>query len=65
MREDKSGLFEILFALRMNPTANKKSPYERYTGQDANTIKRVLTNTDKPISYTPAFDLSNEDSECG
>ena len=49
----------------MNPTANKKSPYERYTGQEPNTIKGVLTNTDKPISETPAIELSNENFESG
>ena len=47
----------------MNPTANKKLPYERYTGQQPNTIKRVLTNTGKPISETPASERSNEDFE--
>ena len=47
----------------MNPTANKSSRYERHTGQEPNNIKRVLTNADKPIPETPAFELNNEDFE--
>ena len=65
VRKDKSGLSEILFALRMNPTVDKKSPSEQYTGQEPNTIERVLTINHKPISETTAFELNNEDFESG
>ena len=34
IKRDKSGLSEILFAFRMNPSAKKKSLYERYTGKE-------------------------------
>ena len=65
VRKDKSGLPEILFALRTIPTINKKLAYKRYTVHEPNTIKRVLTNTDKPISETQAFVLRKEDFESG
>ena len=45
--KDKTGLSEILFALRMNLSATKKSPYERYTEQEPKTTKRILTNKNR------------------
>ena len=65
VKKDKSGLSKVLFALRMNLTANKNLPYERHTGQEPHTIKWVLTNTDKPIAETLAVELSNENFESG
>ena len=41
----------------MNPSATKRSPYERYTGKEPNTIERIITNTDRTISDNPAFPL--------
>ena len=38
--KDKTGLSEILFAIRMNPSATRKSPSERYTGKEQNLIKK-------------------------
>ena len=37
---DNSGLSEMLFALRMYPSANGKSAYEKSTGQEPNTKKK-------------------------
>ena len=39
VRKDNSGLSKTLFALRMNPSAKNNPPYERYNGQEPNTIK--------------------------
>ena len=61
----KTGLSEILFALRMNPSATKKSPYERYTGQEPNTIKRIKPNTNQFFSEKPEFELTVDDFESG
>ena len=65
VKRDKSGLSEILFALRKNPSATKRSPYERYTGREPNTIKRIFTNPDRTISDNPAFPLHEGDFESG
>ena len=46
----------------MNPPAKKKSPYERYTGKEPNTIKRIVTNTDRAISEPPKL---KQDFESG
>ena len=48
--KDKTGLSETLFALRMKPSATKKSPFEQHTGQEPNTIKRIRTNHKQNIS---------------
>ena len=63
--KDKIGLSEILSALRMNPSATKKLPYERYTGQEPNTIKRIITNTNQFFSEKPEFELTADDFESG
>ena len=63
--KDKTGLSEILFALRLNPSATNKSPYERYTSQEANTIKRIVTNTTQFFSEKPEIELTPDDSESG
>ena len=49
----------------MNPSATKKSPYERYTEQEPNTIKRILTYKNRFISAQPEFELSGNDFESG
>ena len=41
----------------MNPSATKRSPYERYTGKEPNTMERIITKTDRTISDNPAFPL--------
>ena len=53
--KDNTELSGFPFALRMNPSANNKSPYERYTGREPNTIKRISTYTSWLISEAPAF----------
>ena len=65
MTKNKTGLSEILFALRMNPSATKKPPYDRYTEQEPNTIKRILTNKNRFISEQPEFELSGNNFESG
>ena len=44
----------------MNPSATKKSPYERYTGQEPNIIKRIVTNTTQFFSEKPEIELTPE-----
>ena len=39
-----SGLAALLFALRMNPVANQRSPFERHFKQPPNTITELVTN---------------------
>ena len=63
--KDKTGLSEILFALRMNPSAAKKSPFERHTGQEPNTIKRILTNHKQVISDNQEVNINNDDFKSG
>ena len=63
--KDKTGLSEVLFALRMNPSATRKSPFERYTGQEPNTIKRVVTNHQQFISDNQEVGLKNDGFEHG
>ena len=49
----------------MNPSARRRSPYECYTGQEPNTIKRLETNKKQFISETPEVELAGEDFESG
>ena len=49
----------------MNPSANKKPPFERYTGPEANTIKRLVTNHPRSNSEHPEFSLTEKDFESG
>ena len=41
------------------------SPYECYTGQEPNTIKRLVTNKSQFISEKPEIELTGEDFESG
>ena len=59
--KDNAGLSEILFALRMYPTKNGKSPYEKSTGRETNTIKRLVINRDQFISEPTDFKLTETD----
>ena len=63
VRKDISRQSEIRFALRMNPSAKNKSPYEQNTGRELNTIKRIITNKPKCISEKPEFPLTDDDFE--
>ena len=63
--KDNTGISEILFALRMNPSATKKSPYEQNTGQEPNKIKRIITNTNQFFSEKPEIELTADDFESG
>ena len=65
MTKDKRGLSEILFALRMNSSAARKSQFERHMGREPNTITRILTNTDQSFSEQPELDINNDDFESG
>ena len=49
----------------MNPSAARRSPFERYTGQEPNTIERIVTNNQQFTSENPEVELSNEDFESG
>ena len=49
----------------MNPSAKRRSPYECYTGQEPNTIKRLVINKRQFISETPEVELTGEDFESG
>ena len=49
----------------MNPSATRKSPDERYTEQEPNTMKRILTNKNRFISEQTEFELSGNDIESG
>ena len=62
---DKSGISEIKFALRMNPSAKRKSPYECYTGQEPNTIKRLETKRKQFFPELPEVELAGDDFESG
>ena len=63
--KDKTGLTKILFALRINPSATKKSPFQRHTGNEPNAIKRIVTNKQQCISGNQEVELDNEDFESG
>ena len=62
--KDKTGLSEILFALRMYPSATKKSLFEQHTGQQPNTIKRIITNHKQILSDNQEVN-NNNDFESG
>ena len=63
--KDKLGLSQILFALRMNPSATRKSPFERYTGHEVNTNKRIVTNHQQFMSDNQEVEPKNDDFESG
>ena len=65
LERDHSGLSEILFALRMYPTRNGKSPYKKYVGIDPNTVKKLVTCRESPISESSEVKLSPSDFESG
>ena len=48
----------------MNPSATKKSPSERHTGQEPNAIKRIITNHKQIIPDNQEVNINN-DSESG
>ena len=49
----------------MYPTKNGKTPYEKYTGTEPNTIKRLVINRDQCYSDTSEFKLTETDFESG
>ena len=51
-QKDTSGLSEILFVIRMNPSVENKSPYKSHTAQEPNMIKRIATNATRFVSGT-------------
>ena len=65
VKKDKSGLSEILFALRMYPSKNGNSPYEKCTGKELNKIERLVINRDQFIPEPADFKLTESDFESG
>ena len=63
--KDNSGISEILFALRMYPSDNEKSAYEKNTGREPNTIKKLKTEPFRCISEPSTVKLSDTDFESG
>ena len=63
--KDNSGISEILFALRMYPSANRKLAYEKNTGREPNTIKKLITEPFRCISEPSTVKLSDTDFESG
>ena len=49
----------------MNPSATKKTPFERQRGQELNTIKRIITNHKQIISDNQEVNINNNDFESG
>ena len=49
----------------MYPTKNAKYPYERYTGKEPNTVKRLVKNQGNTISGSQDFKLKETDFESG
>ena len=47
----------------MNPSAKNKSPYEQYTGQEPNTLTRILTDKPKFNPEKPEFSVTDDDFE--
>ena len=62
---DNSGLSEILFALRMYFSATGNSAYEKFTEQEPNTIKKLVTESFRCISDSPTVELTDMDFESG
>ena len=63
--KDNSGISEILFARRMYPSANEKTAYEKSTGFEPNTIKKLVTEPFGCISDRSTVTLSDTDFESG
>ena len=47
-----------LFAMRMNLSQTGKSPYEKYTGVEPKTIKKLVMNRKRSNSDIPEFQLT-------
>ena len=65
LTKDQSSLSEYLFALRMYPSKSGKSSYERYVGNETNTIKKLLISRSTTISDPAEVKLSTSDFESG
>ena len=65
VKTDYSGLSEVLFALRMYPSKNGKSPYEKRTGKEPNTMKKLVINRGQFISEPADFKLTETHFEFG
>ena len=50
LKRDKSGLSELLYALRMGKKADGKSPFEKLYGREPNTVKSNIINKIKNVS---------------
>ena len=52
LKKDKSGLSEILYALRKGKKADGKSPFEKLYGREPNTVKSNIINKIKNVQKT-------------
>ena len=64
LKRDKSGLSEILYALRMGKKADGKSPFEKLYGREPNTVKSNIINKIKNVSENdPKVEFTQSDFE--
>ena len=64
LKKDKSGLSEILHALRMGKKADGKSPFEKLYGREPNTVKSYIINKIKNVSENdPKVEFPKSDFE--
>ena len=64
LKRDKSGLSEILYALRIGKKADGKSPFERLYGREPNTVKSNIINKIKNVSENdPKVEFTQSDFE--
>ena len=64
LKRNKSGLSEILYALRMGKKRDGKSPFEKLYGQEPNTVKSNIINKIKNVSENdPKVEFTQSDFE--
>ena len=64
LKRDKSGLSEILYALRMGKKADGSSPFEKLYGREPNTVKKNIINKIKNVSENdPKVEFTQSDFE--
>ena len=64
LKRDKSGLSEILYALRMGKKADGSSPFEKLYGREPNTVKSNIINKIKNVSENdPKVEFTQSDFE--
>ena len=64
LKREKSGLSEILYALRMGKNADGKSPFENLYGRKPNTVKSIIVDKIKGVSEVgPGLKFTTSDFE--